>query len=110
MVAADSGLAPRMRLMFSHLISFLARRYTSQGARAKHGKITNNTNLRLAGAYRNIRQDRAAFGSRVRLWKKLRELEHQFDAAAFSLREAYLGDVLRFAGPSRNYRPRPRVP
>ena len=40
--------------------------------------------------------------------KKLRELEHQFDAAAFFLREAYLGDVLRSTGPSRNYRPRPR--
>ena len=42
--------------------------------------------------------------------KKLRELEHQFDAAASSLRKAYLGDVLRSTGPSRNYRPRPRVP
>jgi hypothetical protein len=29
---------------------------------------------------------------------KLRELEHQFDAAASSLREAYLGEVLEIHG------------
>jgi hypothetical protein len=98
MVAADSGLARRMRLMFSHLISFLARRYTSQGARAKHGKITNNTNLwRVVTKMLELKLARLSEAGYA-FETKLRELEYQFDAAASSLREAYLGEVLEIHG------------
>jgi hypothetical protein len=85
------------------------RRYgcTSQEARAKHGKITHNTNLRRPVTRRArlieisdkiARLSEAGYAFET----KRRKLEHQFEVTNSELREEYLTAVLEIHASEAN--------